>query len=145
MTGSIPETAKAWFLAAHPVGSIYMSTSPASPATLYGGTWERWGRGRVPVGVDETDNDFSGPSVEGGEKQHYLSLTEMPIHTHTMKTLPDETTQPEWLPPNQVFLYRYVDGVQTTYYEASLHGAGGNSAHNNLQPYVTCYMWRRTA
>ena len=143
MTGSIPETAKAWFLAAHPVGSIYMSTSPASPATLYGGTWERWGRGRVPVGVDETDGDFSGPGVEGGEKQHFLSIAEMPIHSHTMKTLPDGT--PEWFPPNQVFLYRYVDGTNTVCYEGIVNDAGGNSAHNNLQPYVTCYMWRRTA
>jgi microcystin-dependent protein len=23
--------------------------------------------------------------------------------------------------------------------------AGGNGAHNNLQPYITCYMWKRTA
>ncbi len=27
------------FLQAHPVGSIYMSTSSTSPAAAYGGTW----------------------------------------------------------------------------------------------------------
>lgn len=145
MIGSIPETAKAWFLAAHPVGSIYMSTSPASPETLYGGTWERWGRGRVPVGVDETDSDFSNAGFMGGEKQHQLSIAETPSHTHNLLTYPDGEVMPEWLPPFQVYLYRYVDGAITPYYTNHTSAEGGNAAHNNMQPYVTCYMWRRTA
>ncbi len=145
MKGCIPESTKAWFLAAHPVGSIYFSSDAANPGLSFGGTWERWGRGRVPVGVDEADSDFSGPSVEGGEKQHTLSAGEMPVHTHKIKTLPDLQVKPEWLPPNQAFLYRYVDGVKVQCYEAAVQDAGGNAAHNNLQPYVTCYMWRRTA
>ena len=145
MLGSIPETAKAWFLAAHPVGSIYMSSSPTSPAMLYGGTWERWGRGRVPVSVDEADGDFSAPGVIGGEKRHQLSTAEMPSHTHNLLTYPEGDTRPEWLPPYQVFLYRYVDGEVTPYYTNHTQAEGGNASHNNMPPYICCYMWRRIA
>lgn len=34
------DSAAAGFLAAHPVGSVYESTSSTSPATTYGGTWK---------------------------------------------------------------------------------------------------------
>lgn len=34
------DSAAAGFLAAHPVGSVYESTSATSPATTYGGTWK---------------------------------------------------------------------------------------------------------
>lgn len=43
----------------YPVGSIYMSVNNTDPGTLFGGTWEAWGTGRVPVGVDSGDSDFS--------------------------------------------------------------------------------------
>ena len=42
-------------LANYPVGSIYFSVDSANPSTKFGGTWVAWGKGRVPVGVDESD------------------------------------------------------------------------------------------
>ena len=42
----------------HPVGSIYMTMDSQNPSTLFGGTWVRWGEGRVPVGVSANDSDF---------------------------------------------------------------------------------------
>ena len=41
-------------LAEHPVGSIYMSTSSASPAALFGGTWEEIASERVLMGRSST-------------------------------------------------------------------------------------------
>ena len=43
----------------YPVGSIYMSVNNVSPQTFLGGTWTKWGSGRVPVGVNTSDSNFS--------------------------------------------------------------------------------------
>jgi len=41
----------------YPLGSVYMTTdiiSPTAMSTQFGGTWERFGQGRIPVGADGT-------------------------------------------------------------------------------------------
>lgn len=50
----------------YPVGSIYMSVKNTSPSDLFGGTWEIWGSGRVPVGVDSGQTEFSTVENPGG-------------------------------------------------------------------------------
>ena len=68
----------------YPVGSIYMSVNNINPGTyLSGTTWEAWGSGRVPVGVNANDTDFETVEQTGGEKTHTLTASEMPVHTHT--------------------------------------------------------------
>lgn len=37
--GLAPAPSAAGFLAAHPVGCVYMTTIHTNPGTLYGGTW----------------------------------------------------------------------------------------------------------
>lgn len=70
----------------YPVGSIYTSVNSTDPSTLFGGTWERFGKGKVLVGVDEDDSDFSEANKTGGEKTHTLTTNEMPSHTHTQNS-----------------------------------------------------------
>lgn len=36
------------------------------------------------------------------------------------------------------------DSICTALGYSSLSSSGGGQAHNNLQPYITCYMWKRT-
>lgn len=48
----------------HPVGSIYQSVEPTSPAELFGGEWQSIGSGRVLMGAD--NNHAVGTTVEAG-------------------------------------------------------------------------------
>lgn len=164
----------------YPIGSIYMSVNDTNPATFLGGTWVRWGQGRVPVGVSENDSDFETPEKEGGEKKHQLTIDEMPNHRHLGQYTKTRTytthAQTPTDPPSQAIevyqgtrevevQYNVVkDNVSTTAFYTSGSGAtsdifysekvtstygvadnGGDIAHNNLQPYITCFMWKRTA
>lgn len=126
----------------YPVGTIYESTKPDNPATFMGGTWSRFGNGRVLVGVDENDADFNTVNKTGGEKKHTQTIAEMPSHTHGGDN-------------GKQFHYYTAssgetggDGVNTgtTFKSGANTGAtGGGQPFNILQPYVTVYRWQRTA
>lgn len=110
-----------------PVGSIYMSINSTNPSTYFGGVWERWGHGRAVVGLNEGDGDFNTPEKTGGSKTHTLSLGELPTTTYVdsqVSTLVSTSSSGNWWLNNR---------------------GGGNQPHNNLQPYISCYMWKRTA
>ena len=51
-------------LAAYPVGSIYQSTDPTSPAALFGGSWEEIASERVLMGASSTH--AAGTTVRAG-------------------------------------------------------------------------------
>ena len=51
-------------LANHPVGSIYQSTDPTSPAALFGGTWEEIASDRVLMGASRSH--AAGTTVKAG-------------------------------------------------------------------------------
>ena len=135
----------------YPVGSIYMSVNSTNPAELFGfGTWEAWGKGKVPVGVDTSDNDFKNVEKIGGEKTHVLTRAELPAERLKVldgKYLPDREVQAggaagagnDW-PGLQI----NVNGDSTNA-KMVTENMGSGQAHNNLQPYITCYMWKRTA
>lgn len=125
-------------LAMHPIGSIYMSTTNTNPGTLFGGTWTAWGSGRVPVGVNTADNDFKTVEKIGGEKTHTLTVDEMPRHNHDLSCVNEsQEGQNSYNPP-----WRYNGNWTVQVF--SMY-TGGDQPHNNLQPYITCYMWKRTA
>ena len=131
----------ALFLAMHPVGSLYFSAVSTSPQTLFGGTWVQWGSGRVPVGVNTADSDFNSVEKTGGAKTHTLTVNEMPGHTHTAYT------QGGWgagLLGSGMFRVD-ANSPANTWADSATSATGGGRAHNNMPPYITCYMWKRTA
>ena len=68
----------------YPVGSIYLSVNETNPAQYFGGTWVAWGSGRVPVGVNASDENFDAVEKTGGSAAVSLSTEHMPAHSHTV-------------------------------------------------------------
>ena len=120
------------------VGDLFLSTNSDNPSTKFGGTWELFGKGKTLVCVDETDPDFNVVKKEGGEKKHTLTVAQLPSHNHSIANY----NSTGWDTPYPTVLgydkKGYTGNVQT-------ENTGGNEPHNNLQPYITCYIWIRTA
>lgn len=129
----------------YPVGSIYMSVNNVSPQSFVGGTWSAWGTGRVPVAVDTGQTEFNTVEKTGGAKTHTLTVDQMPKHTHSaISTAGSGSTYVE--PTTNVASWTVSGAAVGNYTNFGYTGAvGGGQAHNNLQPYITCYMWKRTA
>ena len=121
----------------YPIGSIYMSIQDTNPSVFFGGTWERIAKGKTLVGVDENDTDFNTSSKTGGEKTHTLTVDEMPSHAHSYTY---STSVSDW--PSRIPLGSNA-GVGTS--GAGISTTGGDQAHNNMQPFYTCYIFVRTA
>lgn len=133
----------------YPVGSIFEWADTGSGANLstieavqahFGGRWEEYGSGRVLVGRAKGIPEFSDVNKEGGEINHTLTIAEMPRHSHEMRwsnegavgsghgcLIRDSLSGESWP-------YGYWTGQD-----------GGGQAHNNLQPYITVFRYRRVA
>lgn len=163
----IPPAINAW-----PVGSIFMGATAVNPATLLGGgTWVRWGQGRVPVSQDSGQTEFDTLEETGGSKTHTLTSAEMPAHTHSINHDHGVVTSSDDAHSHTVSAQNNfgaggvavaggtggLDGTRNTSSDTHNHtvdlpaftgtsgSTGSGGAHNNLQPYIVCYMWKRTA
>lgn len=181
----------------YPVGSIYISVNNVNPSTLWANTtWEAWGSGKAPIGVDANDTDFALVEQTGGSKSvsytpagsvsqptftgsavtsgvpsnntsgsTTLTTNQIPSHTHT------------YTRPNTGQIWEGSDTeniVKTVSTGIATGGTGGGQGHTHtlsshthsvtasgtvskpsftgtaqsistVQPYITCYMWKRTA
>lgn len=172
----------------YPIGSIYISVNDTNPSTLFGGKWIAWGSGKVPVGVNTSDTEFSTVEKTGGSKTHahtYSHTHDVPGVAHTHTTGNHTLTVAE-IPSHD---HSYTDsyhyfaqgsgaggeivgsdgGLTSKSFTYTTDNTGGNGAHNhgntgsttpsatttnsqsatntssvsNIQPYITCYMWKR--
>ena len=122
--------------AVYPVGSIYINAAVSTnPGTLLGfGTWVAFGAGRVIVGLNAVDSDFDTAQETGGAKTHTLTIDEMPSHNHSVTMSTSDTDN-----------NNLSEGDTSGTSSFTTSSTGGGQAHNNLQPYIVAYMWRRTA
>ena len=119
---------------AFPVNSIFIEIAGTNPATTLGyGTWVAFGTGQVLVGYKSGDSDFGTVLATGGEKTHVLTTTEMPSHTHTVPTGGAGGATASLQP------------TTVTSATVTSSSTGGDGAHNNLQPFIVVYFWKRTA
>ena len=128
---------------AYPVGSIYMNASNATnPATLLGfGTWTAFGAGRVLIGIDSSDTDFDSAEETGGSKTHALTIGELASHNHTVGSN-DSGTGTGGAAGNMELVRDAGTGNGPAVTSST---TGDGDAHNNVQPYIVVYMWKRTA
>ena len=149
----------------YPVGSIYMSTVSTNPATLLGfGTWEAMPAGHVLLaqGKSSWGTTYNAGST-GGEATHKLTVGELPTHSHTGSiNAAGEHTHSLTLPAfwgdgdgrGNGWAGDTRDGGDRTNtfstvgnhtHTVTINSTGSGQPHNNLQPYISVYMWKRTA
>ncbi len=128
---------------AFPIGAVFISVVSTDPSSLLGyGTWSAFGAGKVLVGLDSGDADFDTAEETGGEKEHTLTIAEMPSHNH-----PEDGTYTYssrvWYGPGAD-----TNGAGTgsaTNTTLGIIPQGGGGAHNNLAPYIVCFFWKRVS
>lgn len=137
----------------YPVGSIYTNASVSTnPGTLLGfGTWTAFGAGRVMVGFDSGNALFDTAEETGGSAD---AITVSHTHTATVTDPGHLHTQTEYNQPGignaggggaRVNAVSANTGTATTGISVAVSTTGSSGTNANYQPYITVYMWKRTA
>lgn len=166
--------AKAYAAPYWPIGSIYLSVVKTNPSTWFGGTWNLIAQGRTLVGVNTNDGDFSSVEKVGGSKTHthsqgnsgstVLSINQIPNHNHSIHVAGtrldangDTVFRAQIYTPTSGGDFWNIGLARTGLgtHNAGITSTGGGEGHthtnpntnssSSLQPYFTCYIWKRTA
>lgn len=142
----------------YPVGSIYMSASLSTADAVNAalpGTWQAWGAGRVPVGVDTSQTEFNSVGKTGGSKTHNHSLGNngaAGVRNYGDRTyvVSGADTNSLWKmdgTANSVWVWSH-NGDSADDTDKGLSGVrlyGRTEDKNALPPYITCYMYKRVS
>ena len=128
-------------LAAWPIGSIYITVSNTSPATLFGGTWERISE-RFLLGASS-----SYPAGgTGGEFTHKLAQSELPNYSLSV-TNGSNVIRSKTGNTADAYVQTQSSGWGIPNWESktvTVASGGSGEAHNNMPPYLAVNMWKRT-
>ncbi len=118
-------------LAMNPVGTVLTTINSTNPSEYLGGIWERFAQGRTIVGVDEDDSVtlMNTANSTGG------SVNPLTRHGHSIKRAGGSA---------QTAVGATINWADSTAVGV-VSEAGDNTNHNNWQPFVTVYFWKRTA
>lgn len=148
----------------YPIGAIYISATLVNPGTLFGGTWVQ-----IKDKFLLSAGDDHAAGAESGKEQY--TADDMPAHTHTRGTmnitgsqqLPNVYGDNSWPKTSSGALSWskasgwFDDGSNSTCNNVviQLNAANGwtgetsqsglNETATIMPPYLTVYMWKRTA
>ena len=128
------------YLELYKVGDLYITTDTSNPATRLGyGTWQRYAEGRALVGFSSDVSSATPDWVKQigntyGSYTHKLTIEEMPRHNHTTQLLLNSDGGISSLENG---------GPATADFPSSF--SGGDQPHNNVQPSIIVFVWRRVS
>lgn len=145
----VAQAKKEALLEAHPVGSYYWSNDSTNPADLFGGTWEALpaGYGLVAQGTATAEDGSTLTFTAGnkyGEFKHQLTVGELPKLAGSFQAYTWGSGS-----PSGVFSGTTISGTVNANGDGTFKrfnfSVGNNLYHNNIQPSIAAYCWRRTA
>ena len=129
--GTTPIQSRALLNAAFPVGTILYRTDAVSPASIYGGSWERI----VDVGGGHSLGE------EGGEAEHTITVDEMPSHEHAGRIVGDMSSKNDAIAMNTSWSKYQTIGDFTN--DIRDRNNAATKPHNNMPPYLAVTAWKR--
>lgn len=135
---------KAALLAANPVGKLWASDNPTSPASIVGGTWEQI-KDRFILAAGDT---YAAGST-GGSANHNHSIGDMFAAAYLMGSYMDYhySGNVAWYPNyKNIFPNGTSEQTSGTLYSSGITVYGSPTKEaGNLPPYIAMYVWKRIA
>lgn len=137
----------------YPVNSLYISTSATSPASYFGGSWERYGTGRALISASDIDTDFKAGTT-GGSKTHNLRVRLGYLYGLTTFS---NSSNLSGISVDGGKTYAGFTNFNSRQSHNTAKGVDGSFGSNpvdwytsmvdmpTMDPYVAVYIWRRTA
>ena len=141
----------------YPIGAIFISVNNTNPGNYLGGTWERiydrfliGGGNSYSIGSTGGNTSFNNyhKHTTGG---HTLTIDEIPAHNHGFNGIANKRGSSG----SSYYFVQYNEGGDNQLYINNRGGGGshshgdtgyaGSSSQSIMPPYLSVYMWKRTA
>lgn len=121
-----------------PIGKILTFDREMEMSKYYYGTWELTLKERSPIGINPSsaEDRFKTAGNQFGEKEHTLTIEEIPSHTHN--ALMNDGTGSIWS-------IATAGTGSGQLYEAYIGYSGSSQSHNNIHPVEVVYFYKRVA
>ena len=124
----------------YPIGSLYMSMNATDPKDLFGGTWERIKDRFIYANGDSTASGTLGGSTA---HNHGLGSGFAAMNIGDGGIQYQEKQVGSWGTNAAMNIGTSYNSYQTKSWGIALGGTTDNG--NNIPPYITAYIWKRTA